>query len=234
MADSTSFWKSHWGTHFKIWIGVYIIASVAFGIITISLYNLPFKYSMLLSLPWIILYSNVILIGIIVALSISKSIKPLFLILELNDCHYTDKILKSKIPKLIITLPLYLIIFYIYFIAFRIYNPIATLLLSWLVLIIVRSAYYTSPKLGNRIGGFIGAFFLPFGFMALVVNIHIFFKNIPSDMIPVVTFIFYFILVILAQIPLEILMDYISSSDKKKQLKANWKKNPAYVPFKRE
>ena len=230
MNKQNLFWKSHWGKHFKIALGIYILVSIIFGIITISLYQLPWNYTLLLSLPWIILYSNIILIGISVTLSISKTIKPLFLILKLNDCSYMDKTYKLKIPKLAIVLPLYLIIFYIYFIGFKNYEAVTTLLLSWLILIIVRSSHYADRKLGNLIGGFIGSFFLPFGFIALVVNINDFIKNIPIDIIPIVIFMFYFILILLAQFALEILMDYLTSKDREKQL--NWEESPYFVKYK--
>ncbi|EMR75605.1 hypothetical protein MBGDF03_00152 [Thermoplasmatales archaeon SCGC AB-540-F20] len=223
-----SFWKSHWGKHFKIAIGVYILFSIIFAFLTISLFCLPIDLSIMFSLPWIILYSNVIFIGIIILFATYKSIKPFFLILDLNDCHYRDRILKTKIPLLVIVLPLYLIIFYVYFNGFNVYEPVGTLFLSWIVLIIVRSSHYVDRKLGNRLGGFIGAFFLPFGFITLAVNINEFFRNTPNNLTPIVIFIFYFFLILIAQVSLEILMDYISTEEKEKELKSNWLDDPNF------
>jgi len=96
-------------------------------------------------------------------------------------------------------------------------------------LIFVRSAHYANQDLGHKIGEFIGAFFIPFGFITLVLNINeIIGKSFP-DSATIAIFISFFILILLAQLLLEILMSYLTSKKENRRLKLDWKSHPAYV-----
>ena len=138
-------------------------------------------------------------------------------------------ILKHIFPPSNATIPIYLIIFYVYFDSYGTHSPTFTLLIGWIVLLIVRSAHYANRKLGNIIGGFIGAFFLPFGFITFVLNVNTFFENPPPDLIPIVILLFYFFLILLVQVPLEILMDYLASQDKERELRSKWENDLSFV-----
>lgn len=215
MTKKLGFWKTHWGRHFRNGLIAYFCLCVFFAFLIIFLFGVPLEITLLLSIPWIYIYLFPIIAGVTIAIFMSKSVKPLFIILELNNCSYTDKIPKTIIPKISITLPVYLMIFFVYLFSLGKYDPNLTLLLSWIMLIIVRSSYYANKKLGNQIGSFIGSFFLPFGFLTMVLFIKDFLSNVPTDPIPIVIFLSYFVLIVIGQLPLEALMDYITSEDRR-------------------
>jgi len=161
-------------------------------------------------------------------------IKNFLLILNFNDLDY-DETYKKIIPKLLITIVLYIMFFYAFITTIDNYDPILVLLISWLLLIIVRSAHYVNPNTGHKIGEFIGAFIVPFGLITLVLKINEFswedFK-ITSQVI----FISYFVLMIIGEFFLEIFMDYYTKKRKIDiknkffvKLKNNWKGHPSYV-----
>ena len=228
MNKSLKFWESNWGTHFKYAIGIYIVFSFIFGFIIVLLFGVPIEYSMLLSLPWVIIFINIILIMILLTIAISKTIKRFFLILYLNDCSYRDKIHNSRIPQLTVVLPIYLMIFFVYFYKFGTYDPNFTLLLSWIVWVIIRSAYYVEREIGKTIGVIVGSFFLPFGFMTFVLLLKDFFSN-PIEVIPSVIFLSYFFIILIGEVALEILMDYFTFQNRQKDLRLEWDGDPAFI-----
>ncbi|HEC86949.1 MAG TPA: hypothetical protein ENI49_03670 [Thermoplasmatales archaeon] len=149
----------------------------------------------------------------------SYAITPYFLymtknilsILNANDLDYDETYKRIKIPKLLSTIIIYIVFFYTFITTIGNYDPILILLISWLLLIFVRSAHYANPNIGHKIGEFIGAFIVPFGFITLILKMSEFSWNnfkITSRVI----FISYLTLIIIGEFLLEIFMDYYTKN----------------------
>ena len=231
-----------WWKHFKITISLYVIACIIFSILIIYSHGLPFdpnlipiKYYFLLIIPWILLFASVLSLFYAITPYFLYIVKNILSILNSNDLDYDETYKKIKVPKLLPTIIIYIMFFYSFITTIGNYDPILILLISWLLLIIVRSAHYVNPYTGHKIGEFIGAFIVPFGFIILILKMNEFsWKNfkITSQVI----FISYFTLMIIGEFFLEIFMDYYTKKRKDdtknkvyNKLKNNWIDHPSFI-----
>jgi len=231
-----------WWKHFKITISLYVIACIIFSILIIRSHGIPFdpnlipiKYYFLLILPWILLFVSVLSLFYAITPYFLHVIKGFLSILKANDLDYDSTYKKIKIPKLLPTIIIYIAFFYAFITTIGNYDPILILLISWLLLIIIRSAHYANPKTGHKIGEFIGAFIVPFGFITLILRINEFSWN-NLKITSLVIFISYFTLMIIGEFFLEIFMDYYTKKRKNDnenkahdELKNNWKDHPSFI-----
>jgi len=200
-----NFWKSFWGKHFIFWVSIFLIFIVISSYIQIPNSNV---YARLLIIVALIFY---FLFGIYFAVSSFDMVQRLFTkIINLNNYSYLEKTETRKIPALLIVLPVYLIIFQTYFILVN-YNFIESLIFGWLVLLFVRSSHYVDSLLGADIGRIIGSFFIPFGFIIVLIKGASFYISLSTGEIFIEDhfgYFLYFVTFLLAAIPLEIIMDY--------------------------
>jgi len=230
-----SFWKSYWGKHFIFWMIIFLIFISIFSFIQISSSNI---YARLLIIGVLIFY---FLFGMYFSISSFGMAKRLFTkIINLNNYSYREVTDERKIPALLVVLPVYLIIFQTYFLIAG-YSFIEALIFGWLVLLFVRSSHYVDPLLGADIGKIIGSFFIPFGFIIVLIKGSSFYVDLSTGNIFIkeyLAYFLYFITFILATIPLEVLMDYRGKnkhiSDKEKRKKREWEKDPCFVKYKKK
>lgn len=227
-----NFWKSTWGKHYIFWILVFLIFIVIITFIQIPYSNL---YARLLIIGVLIFY---FLFGHFFAIYSFGMAKRLYTkIINLNNYNYREITKERKIPTLLFVLPVYLIIFTTYFIIAD-FSFIESLVYGWLVLLFVRSSHYVDEILGADIGKIIGSFFIPFGFIIVLIKGASFYVDLSTGKILIEDYFgsfLYFITFLLATIPLEVLMDYRSknkkNSDKYKEKKKEWENDSSFVRY---
>lgn len=232
-------WKRDFIISFLIFVILTFIFTFVFDYLIITPQGLPLKYMPIFYIPIMLIIWCVFLIGLVSSFMFPPLIGGLSRIFSLNDFSFSDSRSKLHIVYILFATSLFLIFLYIYFISLKIYEPIKTLLLSWMVLIFIRSAHYVNPKLGNRIGTLVVSFFIPFGLFILAINLLESGLNFVSDIYQTGLFILYFIIILSAQIPMEILMEYTIIKNKQtiikrrqKELKSNWQESPYFVKYK--
>lgn len=221
--------------HYIFWVAVFLIFVVIITLVQVRNSN---YYARIILIGALIFY---FLFGHYFAISSLDMIKNLYTrIITVNNFSYGDLIIKRKIPALLIVLPVYLVIFLTYFIIAG-YTSIEALIFGWLVLIFVRSSHYVDKELGAKFGEIIGAFFIPFGFVIILVKGASFYRDISTGMEITedhIGFIIYFILFSLATIPLEVLMEYRGKNkqieEKEKQKKEEWSEDSRFVKYKKK
>lgn len=228
-----NFWRSIWGKHYIFWMIVFLIFIVFITFIQIPYSNV---YARLLIIAVLIFY---FLIGLIFAIISFDMAKRFFTkIINLNNYSYKEVTEERKIPALLVVLAFYLIIFQTYFILVD-YNFIEALLFGWLVLLFVRSSHYVDFKLGERIGNIIGSFFIPFGFIIVLIKGASFYVDLSTSKIFIQDYLgyfLYFITFLLATIPLEVVMDYRGKNkqinDEYRKKKKEWENDSSFVKYK--
>jgi len=230
-----TFWKSSWGKHYLFWIIIFLIFIVFTTVILIPDSNF---YARVLIVAALIFY---FLFGHFFAISSFGFVKKLFTnIVNLNNFNYGELTPERKIPALLVVLPVYMLIFQTYFIVVG-YNFIEALIFGWLILIFVRSSHYVDKELGEEIGKIIGSFFIPFGFIIILIKGASFYVDLSTSKVFIedyIGYILYFIVFLLATIPLEVLMDYQGKNkqkdDEEKRKKTEWKNDPRFVKYKKK
>lgn len=232
----SKFRKSSSFTHYIIWVMIFVIFVVIITILQVKNSN---YYARIILIGALIFY---FLFGHYFAISSLEMVKNLYgRIISLNNFSYGDVTDKRKLPALLIILPVYLLIFQTYFIIAG-YNFIEALIFGWLVLIFVRSSHYVDKELGKKFGEIIGAFFIPFGFTILLIKGASFYVDISTGMAITeehIGLFLYFIVFLLATVPLEVVMDYRGKNKKRenieKQKREEWTKDTTcYVKYKRK
>lgn len=230
-----NFWKSSWGKHYLFWSIIFFISILFITFILIPDSN---YYARILLIAALIFY---FLLGHIFTFYYLNIVKNLFTnIVNLNNYSYQELTPKRRIPALLVVLPVYLIIFQTYFIVAN-YSFIEALLFGWLILLFVRSSHYVDAEIGAKIGQIIGSFFIPFGFIIVLIKGASFYVDLSTGKIFIndyLPYFLYFIVFILATIPLEVLMDYRGKNkqidDEEKRKKTKWKKDPCFVKYKKK
>jgi len=230
-----NFWKSSSRNHYIFWVSIFLIF-----VVLITFFQIPDSnhYARVLLVAVLIFY---FLFGHFFAISSLDMVKKLFTkIVNLNNFGYGDLTVERKMPALLVVLPVYLIIFQTYFIIAG-YNFIEALLFGWLVLLFVRSSHYVDKKLGAEIGKIIGSFFIPFGFIIVLIKGASFYVDLSTSKIFIEDYFgyfLYFIVFLLATIPLEVLMDYRGKNkqkdDEEKRKRIEWKNDSRFVKYKKK
>jgi hypothetical protein len=229
----SKFRKSPSFIHYIFWVAIFLIFIV---IITFLQTKNSNYYARIILIGALIFY---FLFGHYFAISSLDSVKNLYTkIINLNNFNYGDLIIKRKIPVLLFVLPVYLVIFLTFFIIAG-YNSIEALIFGWLVLIFVRSSHYVDKELGAKFGEIVGAFFIPFGFIIILIKGASFYRDVSTGMeitMDHIGFILYFIVFLLATIPLEVLMEYRGKNkrieEEEKRKKKEWNKDSSFVRYK--
>jgi len=228
-----NFWKSSSRNHYIFWASIFLIFVVLITLFQIQDSNLD-AYVLL-----VVVLIFFFVLGHVLTIFFFNMVKNLFTkIVNLNNFSYGELTPERKIPALLVVLPAYLIIFQTYFIIAG-YNFIEALLFGWLVLLFVRSSHYVDKELGAEIGKIIGSFFIPFGFVIILIKGSSFYVDLSTSKIFIedyIGYIIYFIVFLLATIPLEVLMEYRGKNKQKdneeKRKRTEWKNDPRFVKYK--
>jgi len=220
MKKSLGFWKNQSGKDFSKRIVIFLCLSIPFTLVfdylVITPNHLPTQYMIIFYLPIFLIILFLLLAGLSASLLFPPVLQKFSMLFEINNVSFSDKRTKLHFVYLVLVISVLLLTIYTYFISLKYYDPIKTLLISWMVVIFVRASHYVDYSLGDKVSVVIISFLIPFGLFIGAITLLETRLSIFSNIYENGLFVLYFIMIVSAQMPLEVLLEYVGKKYSKK------------------